>query len=311
MDDEARNFRMLICIGGGPEAYASLRFAARMTSHSCADVALLYVRPLDSGLKSGGMEVRVARENVLDWGLELPGMRHLRAARDILVELGQIRQGGGAPWAYHEISGDDAGEYVRDYRNPCGGLISLRLRTASDVTTAVVDEAKAFGADVIIVGGSERLASGLRRWFSGRPLSLGIAAHAHCSVIVARGMESGHGHLVCVEDSESSRRALPGAIRCAAACGCEVTLLSVAEDESDLEGARRAVAEAAEAFRKAGIEPREELVETGDPVEVIVRAGAKHSVIALGESEKPWFAKGFSVSHEVAAQASSSVMILR
>jgi len=309
--DEARHFRVLICIGGGPEAYASLHFAARLSTYSCADVALLYVRPLDSGLKSGGMEVRVARENMLDWGLELPGLRHLKAARDILIGLGQIREGGGAPWQYHALSGDDAGEYVRDYVNPCGGLISLRLRTASDVTTAVVDEAEAFGADVIIVGGSEIPRKGLMKWLSARPLSLQIAAHARCPVIVARKMEAGRGHLVCVEDTASSRAALPGAIRFATACGCDVFLLSVAEDEGGTAAARRAVDEAAEAFRQAGVEPRSLRVETGDPVEVITRIGAEHSVIVLGESEKPWFAKGFSVAHEVAARATTSVLLLR
>jgi len=310
MTTEARNFRILISIGGGPEAYAGLRFAARLGSRSCADVALLYVRPLDSGLQSGGLELRVARENVLGWGLELPGMRHLKAARDILLELGQIHEGEGDPWQYHELSGDDAGEWVREYHNPCGGAISLRLRTAPDVTTAVVDEAASFGADVIIVGGSPPT-GGLRKLLARKPLSLKIAAHARCPVIVARGMEPGHGLLVCVEDTESSRAALPGAVRCAANCEGTVALLSVAEDEAGEPAARRAVKHAAEAFRRAGVAPSAQLVETGHPVEVITRLGAGYSLIVLGESEKPWFAKGFSVAHEVAARAESSVLIVK
>ena len=73
MNTDGKNLRILICIGGGPAAYTGLRFAARLNRESCADISLMYVRPLDSGLKSGGLEVRVARENVLGWGLELPG----------------------------------------------------------------------------------------------------------------------------------------------------------------------------------------------------------------------------------------------
>ena len=95
MIKEDNNLRILICIGGGPEALNGLRFAAQQSRKACASIALLYVRPLDSGLKSGGMEVRVARENLLDWGLELPGRAHLNKARNILVELGEINHAPG------------------------------------------------------------------------------------------------------------------------------------------------------------------------------------------------------------------------
>jgi nucleotide-binding universal stress UspA family protein len=311
MNPDQKNLRILICIGGGPAAYTGLRFAARLNRESCADISLMYVRPLDSGLKSGGMEVRVARENVLDWGLELPGLRHLKAARDILLEMGQIDEGGGDAWRYRELSGDDAGEYVRDYQNPCGGTISLRLRISPDVTTAVVDEAKRFDADVVVVGATEEPRTGLRRYLSPKPLALKIAAHVHCSAMVARDLEAEHGHLVCVRDSERCMDVLPKAARCAGACGCPVTILSVARDEAGLETARQAVECAANLFRERGVEPKATLIEMGDPVDTITTLGADFSLIVMAESEKPWFAKGFSVAHEVAARAGNSVLILK
>ncbi|WP_419786083.1 universal stress protein [Pseudodesulfovibrio sp.] len=310
MSNEPETFRILISIGGGPDAYASLRFAARLNDRFCADITLLFVRPPDSGLTSGGLEMRVARENMLGWGLELPGLRHLKAARDILLELGQIHEGSGDAWQYHQLSGDEAGEWVREYRNPCGGSITLRLCAAPDVTTAVVHQAKAFKANVIIVGGTPPQ-TGLKKWLKSTPLSLQIAAHAGCSVIVARNMEPGKGLLVCLEDTETSRTALPKAIRCASTCEGSVTLLSVAEDEEGEQAARRAVDQAAEAFRQAGIEPEKLMVEIGDPVDTITRMGPDYSLIVLGESDKPWFTKRFSVAHEVAARAVSSVLILK
>ena len=40
-------------------------------------------RPIDQGLQSGGLQVRLARQNMLDAGFELPGVRHLKQrARD-------------------------------------------------------------------------------------------------------------------------------------------------------------------------------------------------------------------------------------
>lgn len=303
------SLKILVCIGGGPEAFTGLKFAARLSKHGCADIGLLYVRAQDSGLNSGGMEVRVARQNVLDWGLELPGMTALRKARDILHGLGEITDE--AQWRHVEISGDPAGEYVREYENPCGGTVSLRLRTSPDVTSTVVDEAERFDADLVIVGGSPRPVEGLRRYFTPRSLALTVAAHCKRPVIVARHLEPGHGHLVCVQETERSRAMLDRAVRYAKACDCPTTLLSVAQDEAGRESARRAVDEAAAFFRERGVTPHELLVETGDPAGIITEIGYDFSLIVMAESAKPWFAKTFSVAHEVAARARNSVLIVK
>lgn len=303
--------RILICIGGGPEAYTGLKYAARLSKRSCANVDLLYVRPMDSGLKSGGMEVRVARENLLDWGLELPGMTQLKEARDILVELGEISPDSDHGWRHHDLSGDPAGEYVLEYENPCGGTITLHLRMAEDVTSAVIDEADRFNADLIIVGASPEPATGLKKLITPKPLALKIASVSKHSIIVARSLEPGKGHLVCVQDTDQSRAMLPETIRYAHACQCPVSILAVAPTEEDMPSAQKAANEAALAFRNDGITPHEILVEVGDPVETIITIGYDFSLILASESLKPWFAKGFSVSHEVARKARNSVMIVK
>jgi hypothetical protein len=46
-------------------------------------------------------------------------------------------------------------------------------------------------------------------------------------------------------------------------------------------------------------------------VETIITIGYDFSLILASESLKPWFAKGFSVSHEVAEKARNSVMIVK
>lgn len=310
MTNNDGRLRILICIGGGPEAFTGLKFAHRLSEESCADIGLLFVRPQDSGLQSGGMEVRVARENVLEWGLELPGMTHLKKARDILAELGEMEQAT-EEWQHREISGDTVGEFIREYKTPCGSSISLRLRTATDITSTVVDEAERYKADYLIVGGSPEPMAGLRRFLSPRPLALKIAAHSPCSVIVARNLEPGHGHLVCVHNSPASKAMLPEAVRLGQSCNCPTSLLCVAKSEEERAVAEQTVKEAAEAFRAGGVEPAEELVEIGDPTEIIPEIGYDFSLVVMGESEKPWFAKGLSVAHTVADQARNSVMIIK
>jgi len=309
MTHQETPMRILIGIGGGPEAFTGLKFAARMIGASCPGIELLYVRALDSGLTSGGMEVRVARENILDWGLELPGMAALRKGSEILRDLGAIK--GGSEWRHVQTGGDPAGEYVREYQGSCGGTVTLKLRTSADVTSTLVDEAERFDADLVIVGGSPEPVEGLRRYLAPRSLALSVAAHCRRSVIVARHLEPGHGHLVCVQETERSRAMLDRVVRYAKACDCPTTLLSVAPDRAGEESARRAVDEADDFFRSHGVEPLERLVETGDPAEIITELGYDFSLIVMAESAKPWFAKTFSVAHEVAARARNSVLIVK
>ena len=54
-------FRILVCIDGSDESYRGLRYAARLGKAPDADIVLLYVRPIDQGMRTEGLEVRVAR----------------------------------------------------------------------------------------------------------------------------------------------------------------------------------------------------------------------------------------------------------
>ncbi|NJM29230.1 MAG: universal stress protein [Rhizobiales bacterium] len=79
-------FRILACIDGTDEAMVTVRFAARFAVNDECDVIVVYVRPIDQGLHSGGLQVRLARQNMMDAGFELPGVKHLREALAILKE---------------------------------------------------------------------------------------------------------------------------------------------------------------------------------------------------------------------------------
>ena len=77
-------FRILACIDGSEESYDTVRYAVRLGKRPEVDIILLYVRQIDQGLRSGGLQVRVARENMLDWGLELPGITYLTRGLEVL-----------------------------------------------------------------------------------------------------------------------------------------------------------------------------------------------------------------------------------
>ena len=140
---EARKdrFRILVCIDGSDECYQSLRYAARLGGGVDADIVLLYVRPTDQGLRSGGLQVRVARENMLKWGLELPGIQYLKKGRDMLKELGIMA---GDEWreevAHTDVNGDPLGDNKINYINEQGKMVVLKLKVATDIATGILEQ---------------------------------------------------------------------------------------------------------------------------------------------------------------------------
>ena len=77
-------FRILACIDGTEEALITVRFAARLAPSDECDIIVLYVRPVDQGLWSGGLQVKLARQNMMEAGFELPGVRDLKKALAVL-----------------------------------------------------------------------------------------------------------------------------------------------------------------------------------------------------------------------------------
>ena len=67
-------FRILACIDGTDEAFVTVRFAARLAPSDECDIIVLYVRPVDQGLWSGGLQLKLARQNMMEAGFELPGV---------------------------------------------------------------------------------------------------------------------------------------------------------------------------------------------------------------------------------------------
>ena len=67
-------FNILLVIDGSEESIRGLRYAERVGRGNDADITLLYVRPVDKSRAMAGIDMRTVRQNMLEWGLELPGM---------------------------------------------------------------------------------------------------------------------------------------------------------------------------------------------------------------------------------------------
>ena len=314
--DEApseKRFRILVCIDGTDEALKALQYAVRIGSGTDADMTLLYVRPVDQGLRSGGLQISVARENMLDWGLELPGTKALKAARDKLVDLGWLNEDWEKEFSNVSVAGDMLGDNITVYTSEEGRSIAMKLLVAPTIAQGILGEAEARNYDITILAKSE----------SDGPTGLGyiepavadeIAGTHTDTVLVTKMLEESHGHLICVTNNEASIDAARHDAEIASRCACPVYLFSVAEAEEDLPEAEKAIAAAKAALAELGINSSGEKTAVGDPVTEIIEEGRNYSVIVMARSSKRtgWlrFLKS-SVVSKVLAGAHNSVMIAR
>ncbi len=305
-------FRILVCIDGSDESFQTLRYAAKMGSGVDGDIVLLYVRPIDQGLRSGGLNVRVARENMLDWGLELPGTKYLKKGYDILLEMG-ITDESWRQHSYHSgVEGDPLGDHKIEYINDDGKVIVLKHKVASDIATGILEQWELGPYDIIILGASGRW-RGMAKSFWDPAVAEKVAIHAPCSVLVARGIDVGHGHLICTDGSEKAMDTVRKDAYLASRCECPVSLISVA---LDMESENESIANV-EAARKElagmGIEVENTLHPVGNPVDEIVEAGPDYSVIVVSDSSKKGLTRFFmgSVAFKVLQEAFTSVMVVR
>ncbi len=311
-EERKGRFRILVCIDGSEESYRGLRYAARMGSADDADIILLYVRPHDQGLGSGGLQVRVARENMLDWGLELPGIQYLHKGRDLLIELGRMEEGWEEISSHIDVAGDPLGDIKMEYRSKVGKSIVLKLKTAPDVASGILDQYELGPYNIVILGASRR-ERGLAMTLLDPTIADRIALLAPCSVLIARDLEVGHGHLICTTGSEHASEMIGIDAEFASRCKCPVSLLTVIPDvESEVE-ARLGMTEGIRILKTFNIEPAEILTQVGDPVAEIVELSPDYSVTVLADARTSRLRRFFasSITYKVLQKAHNSVLIVR
>lgn len=310
----SHRFRILACIDGSEDSYRGLKYAAKIAhGHDDVDIVLLYVRPVDHGLRSGGLQMDVARGNMLQWGIELPGIKHLKKGRDMLREMGVL----GEDWdqeAFHsEVQDTKLGDNKIEYTAKSGKMVVLKLKVASDVATGVLEQWELGEYDLIIIGASSRWTKRGITGFFDPAVAEKIAIHAPCSVLVTRDLEEGHGHLVCTDGSEAATEAVKKDAWIASHCDCPISLMSVALDVESEDEAKRHVKEARNMLLEMGVGVEETITKVGNPVDEIIEEGAGYSIIALADSGKSGIERFFmgSVALKVMQNAYNSVMIVR
>ena len=305
-------FRILVCIDGSDESYRGLRYAAKLGGGVDADIVMVYVRPIDQGLSSGGLQVRVARENMLNWGLELPGIQYLKKGWDMLREMEQIGDGWTEEMVHTDVAGDPLGDNKIDYTNKQGRKIVLKLKVSNDVASGILEQWEIGEYDLIILGAPDENRS-LARSLIDPPIAEKVAMNAPCSVLVARGLEVGHGHLICTDGSDRALEMVAKDAMLASRCNCSISLISVSGDVESEPEARHHLAEARQVVEEFEVTVEDVLSPVGDPVEEIVETGANYSVIVVSDSSRSGveqFLVG-GVTKRILRKAYNSVLVIR
>ncbi len=305
-------FRVLACIDGSEAGNTSVRFAARLAASENCDIIVLYVRPIDQGLHSGGLQVRLARQNMIDAGFELPGVKYLKHALEVLKEEGIDASTWQMSGAHENAWGDAAGDTKVEYTSTDGRSIVLKLKTAPDVAGGILDQYELGPYNLMVIGEPSRWRSELMSFFDAGVVQT-VTTVAPCSVLVARNSLDREGFFICTDGSSRSLQAVRRASVLATMTNQPVTLFSVAPDAAALPAAEEAVSNAKALLKAMKIEIAATKTAVGNVVEEIVENGSLYRVIVVtdeGHSRVQRLVKG-SLATDVVRRARTSVLDVR
>lgn len=305
-------FRVLACIDGSEESFVTVRFAARFAPNAECDIIILYVRPIDQGLWSGGLQVRLARQNMMDAGFELPGVRDMKRALAILKEEGIDVENWSKEASHQDAWGDPAGDTKVEYKSPEGRSVVLKLKTAPDTANGILDQYELGPYNLMILGEPSGWRSEFGAWF-GSGVVQEVVTHAPCSVLVTRNSLDREGFFICTDGSSRSMQAVRRSAVLAHVVGAPITLFSVAPTEEARPAAEEAVANARALLKAMKITVADTRTAIGNTAEEIIETGSVYKVIVVTDEGRSRFQRMFkgSTARDVVRDARTSVLDVR
>jgi nucleotide-binding universal stress UspA family protein len=305
-------FRVLACLNTNDESFDTVRMAARLAPTDDCDIIVLYVRPIDQGLWSGGLQLRLARQSVLEAGLELPGVSHLKNALDVLKEEGVDVATWPKEMAHEEAWGDAAGDNKVVYSSPGGKSVVLKLKTAPDVASGILDQYELGPYNLLILGAPTTWRSEIASWFVSGVVQQ-VTMLSPCSVLVTRLGENKRGFFICTDGTSRSMQAVRRAAVLAHSVGEPITLFSAAPTGEARAAAEENVENAKALLKALGISVAESRVAVGRPADRIIELGSSYLAIVVTDEGRSWWQRLWrgSVAYEVVRGARTSVLDVR
>ncbi len=313
LEKRRTRFRILVCVDGTDASYEGLKFAAEIGKDNACDIILLYVRRIDQGLNSGGLQVRVARQNMLDWGLELPGIQYLRRGYEMLLDQGYITKDWRSLHSHTDIFGDPLGDNKIEYRSGRKKRIILKLKTAPTVAGGILDQYELGPYNLIIMGPPEHWRGDLKAFIDPSSVQK-VAMLSPCSVLTIRGsIDNKKGFLIYTDGTKHCTKSVKQAAVLAHHINRPVSILSVAHEKDQLPLVKSRLSAAKQLLADMGIDNVTTISRSGDYMEEILKIAKRFGIIVVadsGSSRLKRFLKG-SLAFDIMGQAPVSVMNVR
>ncbi|GBE42483.1 MAG TPA: universal stress protein [Rhizobiales bacterium] len=313
LEERHKRFRILVCINGTDASYEGLNFAAEIGRDNPCDIILLYVRRIDQGLNSGGLQVRIARQNMLDWGLELPGIEYLRRGYEMLVDLGYMTKDWRSQYSHTDIFGDPLGDNKVEYRSGRRKRIILKLKTAPTVASGILDQYELGPYNLIIMGPPRHWRGGIKSFIDPSTVQK-VAMLSPCSVLTVRGsIDKKKGFLICIDGTEHCTKSMKQAAVLACNLKRPITLLSVAKEKKDLPLIKTRLSAAENLLADMGVKNVKTISRTGNCLEELLAIAKRFGIVVVADSGKSRvkrFLKG-NIAFNVMGSAPVSVMNVR
>ncbi len=306
-------FRILVCINGTDTSYEGLNLAAEIGRDNPCDIILLYVRRIDQGLNSGGLQVRIARQNMLDWGLELPGIQYLRRGYEMLLDQGYLTKDWRTKTSHTDIFGDPLGDNKVEYRSGKKKRIILKLKTAPTVSSGILDQYELGPYNLIIMGPPKRWRGGFQSFIEPSSVQK-VAMLSPCSVLTVRNsLDNKKGFLICTDGTRHCTKSMKQAAVLAENLKRPITIMSVAGEEKQLPIIKGRLKVAKQQLKDMGIENVKTIARVGDPKDEVLTVSKRFAMVIVadsGKSRMKRFLKG-SIAFDIMGQAPVSVMNVR
>jgi nucleotide-binding universal stress UspA family protein len=301
---------VLVCYDGGDEARKALGCVADLLAATPANLTVLFVRPK---APSGFQEmVALAREKIVDWDLDLPGLLVLREAQELLVQRGQVEEDeeGQPAKLRHGLRELAKGLLEVHFHGRHDEHIRLRLRDGGDAAGVILNELDSLPYGMVVMGSRGR--KGLKRWVMGSTAQR-VALFSEQTVLVVRGEADLQRVLVCSDGSEAAERAVRFVGPLAKAKGCDVTLFSMATEEGEREAAERRLDRGRSLLAGAGVVAASRIGVAEDRAEEILKVAAEYDLTVLGVSGRSHIRRYLmgSVPLKVLEHSPASVMIVK
>lgn len=290
----------MICMGGEIFSGGTIRFGGRIAAAFQADISVLYVE--DSVSYFLRHEVQLSRQKLSEWSIEVPAMRLLKMAREVLLEMGLIRVlDSGEVETRHEMKPDVFGAYEWHGYGPRGENVRFRVREG-EIVDNIKAEVESGGYDLVVVGASRK-----------RRLVHKILQFVDTSILVVKNpQDREYSFLLCTDGSEGARKAELFAAKAARLLNAHLTVLSVVDTPEQQHHAMEAVERCAR-FLSRGRVSYDTIVREGEVGKVILAEARSEQVIVLGASRRSEWKKFWmgSTPIRISQNGQSPVMIVK